>query len=246
MTYDDITLMAHADGELDPAAMREIDAAAARDPALAARIAAFRDSRLAVHAALARPEPVPAALESRVAALIAAARATEAGATNVTALAPRRRSLAALPLWQGAIAASLLVAVGLAAGVMLPRGGAGGLEVAVLADPGLGAALASVPAGERQVLPSGGTLAPIATFLTEAGELCREFEYDARSGATVVSVACRDGSDWDVRLAIAAAAETGGYAPASSLETLDAWLDSTGAGAPMSAADEAAALRAAD
>lgn len=246
MTYDDLTLMAHADGELDSATMHEIEEAAARDPALAARIAAFRDSRRAVQAAFARPEPVPAALDAQVAALIAAARAEAAGATNVTALRPRR-AVRLMPLWQGAIAASLMLAVGLAAGVMLPRGGdSGHLDVAVLTDPGLAEALGRVPAGEREVLPSGGAMAPIATFVTADGSLCREFEYDARSGETVVSVACRDGGDWDVRLAIAAAAASDGYAPASSLDTLDTWLDSSGAGLPMSPEDEAAALRAAD
>ena len=38
MTYDDETLMAYADGELDDARQAEIDAAISRDPDLARRM----------------------------------------------------------------------------------------------------------------------------------------------------------------------------------------------------------------
>lgn len=244
VTFDDITLMAYADGALDAETAREVARAEAADPAIATRIAAFRDSR-AAFAGMA-PEPVPAALNASVAALIAAARAEEAGATNVVPLA-RRSSAAprALPLWQGAVAAGLALVVGLTAGAWLrPQGAAPGLDMAILADPGLAEALDTVASGARQVLPSGGTLSPIGTFTTAEGEVCREFEYDGTDGGTIVSVACRDDGAWDMRLAIAASAGADSYAPASSLDTLDAWLTATGAGAPLGPEEEAAVLAA--
>jgi hypothetical protein len=40
----------------------------------------------------------------------------------------------------------------------------------------------------------------------------------------------------------AAASDASGYAPASSLEALDAWMIATEAGPPLSDAEEAAAL----
>ncbi len=89
MRYDDLILMAYADGELDASQSAEIAQAAANDPALAARVAEFRASRDAVAAAFATPAPVPAALQASVAALIAAQKAAEGGADNVVALTRR-------------------------------------------------------------------------------------------------------------------------------------------------------------
>ena len=243
MTFDDITLMAYADDALDAETARDVAQAEANDPAVATRIAAFRDSRKAV-AGLA-PAPVPAALNASIAALIAAARASEAEATNVV---PMTRPVAlfarSLPLWQGAVAAGLALVIGLTVGAWLrPQGQLPVLNVAILADPDLPGALDTVASGARLVLASGGTLAPIATFTTDQDEVCREFEYDGPDGKTIVSVACRSDRDWQVRLAIAASAGADGYAPASSLETLDAWLTATGAGAPLGAAEEAVLLK---
>lgn len=243
MTFDDLTLMAHADGELDAETSRRIEDAAARDPELAARIAAFRGSAAAVAAAFDPAPAVPDRLRANVEAIIAAARAAEQGAQNVVPLAPRGARPSLRPMWLGAVAATLALAVGLGAGLSLraPAEGAG-LSVAALGGEGIAATLASLPSGERADLPGGGTLEPIATFVTADGTICREFEVDGVQGGTVVSVACRAEGAWDVRLAIAAPAAEGGYAPASSLDTLDAWLNATGAGAPMSAEEEAAAL----
>ena len=58
---DDILLMAYADGEIDSETAREIEAAVAVDPALAARLRAFRDTAVLARSALADAlhEPVP-------------------------------------------------------------------------------------------------------------------------------------------------------------------------------------------
>ena len=79
MSPDLDTLRAHADSELAPLRCAEVDAAIAADPALAALSAALFASRLPYRSAfeLDAPEPVPAALQARVAELASVARASE-------------------------------------------------------------------------------------------------------------------------------------------------------------------------
>jgi hypothetical protein len=238
MAMDDEMLMAFADSELDGEAAAVVAAAVAADPALAARLAAFRHSRAAVAAAFgALPKaPVPDPIADRIRALAAEAAAP----SNVVAL-PQRRTI---PIWQLPIAASIALVAGLTAGhLLLP---APGTTTALLDDPEVASALTKLPSGARMVLDNGAQVALIATFENGDRVICREFEFDQPDGVTTVAVACRTEAAeaaWDLRLAIAADAGAEGYAPASSLEALDAWLVATGAGAPLSAEEEAAALR---
>ena len=65
--FDDETLMAFADGELDEATTLRVEAALETDEALAERLAVFLDSRIAVASAV-KPlidEPVPAAVDDQ-------------------------------------------------------------------------------------------------------------------------------------------------------------------------------------
>ena len=251
MPIDDETLMAYADGLLSGEEARAVDRALAVDATLAARVAAMADARRAVKAAHAEPPPVPAELLARVRALAEAdarRRAAATGAPKVVDLASRRRQV---PLWQLPLAASVaLVAGGLAGWLAAPgpgpgQGPAGGLAVAELGDPAISDALDRVASGERVALAGGAGLAAIATFRDGDGALCREFEYDRDPRTTLVAVACRGDAAWDLRLAVVApGAGSDGYAPASSLETLDAFLAATGAQPPLSPEDERAALAA--
>lgn len=253
MGITDEMLMAYADGELDAEAAARVEAAMATDDSLGARMARMAEARAAVRRAYQVAPPVPAALEARVREMIAAkvaadrqAQAAPPAASNVVDLASRRR---VVPFWQLPAAAMLALAVGAgSAWLAAPEGGgAAGLQMAGLEDPGLRAALASLPSGETARLEGGGRFVAIASFRDSEDRLCREFEHDQADGRTLVAVACRDAADWDLRFAIAAAGvDPEGYAPASSLEALDAYLTATGAGAPLSAADEAAALQALD
>jgi hypothetical protein len=245
MPITDEVLMAYADGELDAAAMAEVERALAEDEGLAERLARFSDARRAVkHAYATAPTPVPADLVARVRAMAAAAEpASQPGSApaQVIDLASRRRPA---PVWPIAMAASVALAVGLAGGWYARTGGAtaDGLQLTALADAGIADALTGVPSGERVDLAGGNRFAAIATYRTDEGELCREFEYDQPAGSTYVAVACDQSGNWVLRFAVADAAVNGGYAPASSLDTLDAYLSATGAGQPMSADDEASAL----
>jgi hypothetical protein len=241
----DETLMAYADGELDAATARAVEAAAEADPDIARRIAMFARTRdLLGNAAKARPlDPLPPALEARIEATL---RASAPPADTVVPFRPRSPAIPAFrPM---AVAATLALAVGVAAGLLVAQATGdrtgGGLRLAALETPGLARALDTLPSGERQAV-DGGQITPIASFLNAEGELCREVELDRATGDTLVAVACRTPEGWQPRLAIAAPAADGtGYAPASSLDTLDAYLGAIGAGAPLSPGEEAAALRA--
>ena len=83
-------------------------------------------------------------------------------------------------------------------------------------------------------------LRTIATFTDASATLCREFEVDGP--LTTVAVACRNGAEWRVAIAIDAPPANDGYAPASSLAALDAFLGSIDAGPPLPPEAEAEAL----
>ena len=72
MVFDDETLMAFADGELDEVSSRHVEKAVEEDEGIAARVALFRATRARVSAAMAplAGEPVPAGLHLAVAAMI--------------------------------------------------------------------------------------------------------------------------------------------------------------------------------
>ena len=244
MAYSDETLMAYADGELAPDLAARIGEAERNDPEIAARIRIFVRSREAVAHAMAAPDAdgAPDPMLALIRKLDQQSREKPAQETrpidNVVQLGKRRT----VPLWLLPVAASVALAIGLAFGVQ--RSGPTGIGTADLAiAPGqdLAAALATVPSGERRSLALG-EIEVIASFLTDDGAFCREFELDGRDGRTLVSVACQTDAVWDLKLAIVAASDSTGYAPASSLATLDAWLEASAATAPMSAEAEAARL----
>ena len=240
MDYTDETLMAYADGELDAETASQIAIAVTNDTTIAARVAVFARSREAIKQGFSPPTPASDALIAQVRQL--AAPQQVARPSNVITLADRRK----VPLWAVPLAASIALALGLSAGLLRSAPGTGtGTEIAasILQDPGLATALASLPSGSTANLSGNAEITPISSFHTENQEFCREFEYRQAEGATIVSVACQDNQDWDVRLAIAVSDGADGYAPASSLDTLDTWLTGIGAGAPMSLDEEAAALR---
>ncbi|WP_333712196.1 hypothetical protein [Yoonia sp.] len=240
--FEDETLMAYADGELDAGTAQAVAAAAAADPALARRIEMFATTgSLLGELGRSRPlEPVSSDLEARVRAML--------GAESATATVVPFRSPASAPVaWRpAAIAAGLALAVGLAGGYFASQqsGGQGatGLSIASLGAPAIARTLDEVPSGERVAI-EGGEIATIASFRNADGEFCREFEFDRADSNTVVSVACRTEAGWEARFAVVATSpDETGYAPASSLQTLDAYLGGVGAGAPLSLEDEAAAL----
>jgi hypothetical protein len=227
MTYSDDTLMAYADGELDPAERAAIEQAMRTDPEVAAAVARHRALRADVAAAFAGilDEPVPARLQPA------------APAPTVVSLdaAREKRRRWSWPEW-GALAATLVV--GILAGKMVPGGGAAAIAgngSQVVAQGELASAL------DHQV---GGGKADSAvkvgvSFAARDGHYCRGFVMGSSAG-----LACREGGQWRIPVLAEAAPEAaGGYRQAGSAlpaAVLDA-IDERIAGKPLDAAGEEAA-----
>ncbi len=133
MKFDDETLMAYADGELDAAQRAQIDAAIAQDPGLALRVQEHKALRARMTGAFSRvlDQPIPERLE---AAARVGTRADAPARGNVIKF-PARVTRAPSPPWGArewiAMAASLLLGVLLSWRLLVPgnsgalRGGQG-------------------------------------------------------------------------------------------------------------------------
>lgn len=194
MKYDDETLMAYADGELDAAQRAEIEAAVAKDPVLKRRVEQQHALRARLAGAFSKvlDQPVPERLE-------AAARggATSAGRGNVLQF-PARSARVPSPPWRArewfAMAASLLLGV-LLSWRLLGPGESGVIEAGkdgLLARGELARALesqlASEQSGEEPVLIG-------LSFKARDGSYCRSFVLNAGQTA---GLACRVGSEWQI------------------------------------------------
>ncbi len=251
--FSDNTLMAYADGELSAPERAKIEQALEGDATLASRLAAFSSTRQAASDAF-KPlldTPVPDTLKSSIEDMVArhegASKPDPAPAEhdNVVAIASRPRFMGArLDL---ALAASIALVVGAAVGYLVSTSQTAappaGLMTADLSDPALVVALRTVPSGEERALEDVGRFRAIASFRDETEELCREFELDKADASTVVSVACQSAGQWQVRFTVVAGSANDGYAPASSLDALDAYLSAIGAGDPLSPDAEKTALQ---
>lgn len=246
--FDDETLMAFADGELDAETAVRVEAAMETDDELVMRVATFIESRAAVAAEL-KPlidEPVPEALTRSVEAMVAASRQPKsepARSENVVQLRPARRT--ASPSWVMPLAASLVaIAFGIG-GYLAGQANAPSASapvIAGIADPAMVRTLNTAASGAEANVADG-SMKLVSSFRDGDGALCREFELMQAGGPATVTVACRSGQNWSVRLAVAGpAASAGAYQPAGAAETVDAFLTTIGAGAPLSQADEKAAL----
>jgi hypothetical protein len=224
MTYSDDTLMAYADGELDPAERAAIEQAMRTDPAIAAAVERHRALRADVAAAFAGilDEPVPARLRPPAPANVVSLEA-----------AREKRRRWSWPEW-GALAATLVV--GVLAGRMVPGGGPAiaGNGSQVVARGELASAL------DRQVGGQGnGAVKVGVSFAARDGAYCRSFVMGSSAG-----LACREGGQW--RIPVLAEGEqeaSGGYRQAGSAlppAVLDA-IDARIAGKPLDAAGEEAA-----
>jgi len=252
MNFDDETLMAFADGELEETAAADVARAVAGNEELAARVAMFRSSRETVAQAM-KPlaaEVVPPGLTLSVAAMVerdreARARASTAGATNVVSFddhRPRRKTLG----WLMPVAAMLVLTIGGTGGYFfgsvlkspVPA------EFASLDDPDIIQALSEIPSGKTMDVPgTGRTIEPVLSFRLEDGTLCREYTLKGPDAKGVVSIACLEQDRWTTHLLMAATKPEDGYVPAGSAETIDAYLASIHAGVPLDGDAEDAVLK---
>jgi hypothetical protein len=225
MTYSDDTLMAYADGELDPAERAAIERAMRTDPAIAAAVERHRALRADVAAAFAGilDEPVPARLQP------------PAPIISLDAAREKRRRWS-WPEW-GALAATLVV--GVLAGKMIPGGGGGAPAIIgngnqVVAQGELASALDRQVGGKAE-----GAVKVGVSFAARDGAYCRGFVMGASAG-----LACRAGGQWRIPVLAEAQQEAaGGYRQACSAlppAVLDA-IDARIADKPLDAAGEEAA-----
>jgi anti-sigma factor RsiW len=254
--WDDTQLMAWADGQLPPEQAAALEAAIERDADLAMRAALMQPTRAMVREAwdaeLANT-PVPAALQDAVQTMVAhdrARRAREAAAPPAPrpVIAPSWR--AQLTRWfagfalPGAVAASVMFgAVGYWLGQAAPQApGSAQLATGAPAPAALAALLDRVPSGDQATL-DGAALAMVASFRDQQGRLCRDFSLARQGSAPLEALACR-GSDGAWNLAYAALAPVDhGYQPAGPASALESYLAAIGAGQPLDAAAERAALK---
>lgn len=251
--FDDETLMAFADGELDAQTSAAVEEAMRDNEQLIARIGLFMETRKLSSEAMAPllDVSVPDDLTAKVTKMLDPPADGETSRDNVVsfkAAPPPRRQPVVSP-WMTALAASVaLVAggvIGFAVGNLPGDDTRSAIQVAQFDQPNLANALDTTLSGVEIRLPaSGDRFRVIASYHDEDKTLCREFEVDQDDGTTFVSVACKTGTGWKVNFTVAASSQSdNGYAPASSLESLDAYLTAIGAGTPLGEADEAAVLK---
>jgi anti-sigma factor RsiW len=223
MTIDPETLMAYADGELDPIAAKRVERAMAADPALAEEVARHRALRARIAASFApiAEAPVP----DRLAAL---------ARSNLIAFpAPTPRPVSVR--WRAPAALAACLMLGLVLGRTWPGGGS-------VTTHG-GRLYASGPlahALDTQLAAMDGAVKLPVSFHGRDGAYCRVFTSAASDG-----IACHDGLGWalrQTRSGSGAPSRDGGYAQAGSADAaLMASAQEMMAGDPLDAAGEARA-----
>jgi anti-sigma factor RsiW len=218
MNYDDETLMAYADGELDESLRAEISAAIERDPELARRVGQHRALRAAVTGAFATvlDRPLPERL-------LAAAK----GPARAEVLQfPARSTAAPVPRWGGrewgAMAATLVLAVVISWKIFSPGAALiDAREGALVAGGALARALDSQLASTQR--PEDAVQIGL-TFRSKEGSYCRSFLV---GDAGTAGLACREGREWRIPVTAAAQLPAEGLRqatspPAAVLSAIDA------------------------
>lgn len=217
---DNELLMAYADGELSPEDAARVEAAIDEDPTLLRKIERFRSMRRILKKTYdsVTEEEVP----ERLRALLGDVASNEPETPRVVELAAVREQGAeqpaqrrfSPPAW-AAIAASLVV--GLFAGRMIAPQSEGLFAVrdgALVARAELAHVLDTQLASDA--INAGAPTRIGFSFLSKDGQYCRTFTHtEADSG--VSGLACREGSQWEVRVAASEAASGGAYRQAGSV-----------------------------
>jgi len=234
VNYDDETLMAYVDGELDAARRAEIAAALARDPGLARRIESQRVLRARVSDAFAPvlEQPVPEAL-----------RAAAAGRRGTVVQFPARAARASGARWGArewlAMAASVVLGVAISWRMFTPAESnlMAASDGALVARGALATALDQQLASEQR--RDGAVLIGL-TFKSRDGGYCRNFTVRASRTA---GLACRVASEWQIPLTATSAIPAGGAQQASGAipPAILAAIEARIAGEPLDAAGEQSA-----
>jgi anti-sigma factor RsiW len=237
----DEMLMAFADGELSDHDRKMVENAIGADPAVAARVALFIETRARVGGAFAsvmRQRPPDRLFD---AAMNAGTQAAASPAPSASALrAPFGRAAAnenrPMVAWRPVALAAAIA--GVAAGIAgYMAGGAGSSSASALAA--LGSATSAVEAllsspAEGQVVPLPGhaaTASVTGTHRMRDGRICRAVDVrHQHSGTGAEAIGCRDGSRWRLEVASPRSLADGSFRPAGGGGAIDAFLDAGGAG----------------
>ena len=240
MSYDDETLMAYADGELDEVQRAELAAAIARDPELARRVDQHRALRAEVSRAFAgvKELPIPGSLEAI--ARGAAARVEYRGKVVPFPAHPARATASA---WRArewiAMAASLVLGVFLSWRLLSPLDS----DILVVANGSLvagGALATALDSNLASEQADDGAVLIGLTFRRQDGGFCRSFV--ARESA-IAGLACRRNDEWQIPVTHSVNLQGGGMRQAAAamppaiLVEIEARLD----GEPLDAVAEKAA-----
>ncbi|MBU2952629.1 hypothetical protein [Marinobacter sp. F3R08] len=225
MKPTDETLSAFLDSELSPAEMSAVRDQIADDPTLADRLAelATVDAELRAHYSSIDDPPMPEAVSRMLAN--ESQGATPGGRDNVIAFPWWRR----LREHSGkAVAAAVIAGFAMTQWLTMPTEGNPPW-------PAVAEILDSQPSGQAYAVNDDAVLTPRLTFMSQAGEWCRQFHLDA-GGQASEQIACRTQTgSWEQRVRKEAdqAAATGGYQTASGGSLLDRQLDQLMADLPL-------------
>lgn len=248
--FSDEELMAYADGELAPARAERLAAVLPERSDLAARVALFAQTRAVVAESVKAhlDGPMPWKLQASVEEMIRKA-APQPSTATVTPLPPRKAASRPAPFgsWAMPIAASFLALITGALGYWLASDrapSASYYQIAGSADPELAQVLSQLPSGEKSRLAGAGAeVSMISSFYRGDQALCREFALTHAEFGEHLAVACRGAGKWNIDLALRMSGSSAdAYKPASSAETVDAFLEALGAGPAIEGQAEADAL----
>jgi len=219
MSVNEETLMAYADGELDPLTAKRVECAIAADPALADRVDRHRALRARITAGFApiAEEPVPGHLSDML----------HGNIVRLADHAPRPT----MRRWRGLAAMAACLIVGLMLGLAFqPQGSVVARGDGLYASGSLARALDDQPGG------AAGKVRVAVSFRDRQGIYCRVF-----SAAPADGIACRDAVGWALRRTRpGTVAPSTAYAQAGSADPdLMAAAQDMMAGAPLDAAGEA-------
>jgi anti-sigma factor RsiW len=246
MTISDEILMAYADGELDAATRASVEAAMQADPEIRKRVARHRALRETVRGAFSAvlDEPVPDRLIQAARGQTAAPKSAVADLSVAKEAALQKKS-AAPRRWQpAAMAASLLLGLGLGflvwhgpVGALIQPGAGGRL----IASAALAEALSNQLSDDRSQL---GVAVTGLSFRDKSGDYCRTFSLTGPAASS--GLACHEGADWRIKaLAQAphAAANSGDFRTAGSEDSpaIRAAVEGSIDGEPLDHAGEIAA-----
>ena len=252
-TISDETLMALADGELPEAEATAVRSRIAADPALAARFAAFVETRMLLQEpAGAITAATPRRLVDTILQHESEPRAGRASAGAAIRSAPGVRPA----LWRLPMAAAIAFTLGGLVGSFVASRNVS-RDFAAAADILSLQAVRTAVAEALDRTPSGtevawsdptsglsGRVLVVATQRLNDATACREYDisYRGPSNGSVVAASCRRDDTWRTEIAVFRADGDKVFTPASGASVVEQYLTDLGSSGALSADDEKAAI----